>query len=262
MFFIPLYSFKCIHSTEIQSIYIYRMRIYDMNIFVDKIQPFFRVYRFEQESTKNRQKYYFTVNRRKLRVHFITSLLLLIISALGVTLLLLAGFTNPYRKFLLDREILLLAVRFTIISLCIMFLTALTYFILLLAQNSQLKKLRKFSLTLEEGMVSVCEKSVSIFENLTMRIVFDVGLLFGPLATTKLIFEPQNLSAFSELSKVEKYLTYLEKRKLAEQLSSKLNIQLTDMLSSFEPGLYKHKQYFVLKPKFVQLKFSLNLRVT
>ena len=232
-----------------------------MDIFVDKIQPFFRIHRFEQEFTKNRQKYYFTVNRRKLKVHFITSLLLLIISALGVTLLLLAGFTNPYRKFLLDREILLVAVRFTIISLCVIFLTALTYFILLLVKNSQLKKLQKFSLTLEEGMMSVCEKSVSISENLTMRIVFDVGILFGPLATTKLIFEPQNLSAFSEFSKVEKYLTYLEKRKLAEQLSSKLNIQLTDMFSSFEPGIYKHKQNFILKPKFVQFKSSGNLKL-
>ena len=129
----------------------------------------------------------------------------------------------------------------------------------------RIRTLQKFTLKLKDGEASFSEKSITIPENLTIRIrvrystfpllfKYPLSLLSG--SSTRLLFEPLNLSPFHQIRRVEKHLSYHEKRRLAEQLSSTLKIQLIDMLSSFEPGVYESNQNFAEKLKFVELEPS------
>ena len=223
---------------------------------------FTKFHRFQQELTENQQKYHFTANWKKLTYQFAASTLVLFGSVLGVILVLIALFLNPFRKVIDTQTLVQIAVLgvILILFLLVTFVGALSYFIYLLVQVPFMKKLQKFSLTLEEGIVSVCNKTLTISEKLTIHITNGNRFRLAPLATAKLNFEPQSLSPFSELSKVERYLTYHEKRGLAEQLSLGLRIPLTDMLSSFEPGIYEN-QNFIKKSRFTKFEPSGSLKL-
>ena len=221
-------------------------------------RQFTRLYTFQQELTNDGQKYYFSVNLRKYCLFLASSAILAFGFMLGLIMVFLT-FVSNYMA--LKSYIVYVIINFGLILLACTFLLFLTRTIHLIVIIPQLIKLQKFTLALKKEEVSVCEKSLTIPEKLTIRI-FVYLRYYSSILVPTLMFEPLNLSPFSQISKVEKSLSYHEKRKLAEQLSSNLKIPLTDMFSSFEPGIYENKQNFAEKLKFTEFEPSGNFKLT
>ena len=236
--------------------------MYTRNL-IDGMYKFAKFHRFHQEFTNAGQKYYFIVNGKKVWFHFIASLLVILGSILGISIIvneIIANATSFSSKTETELRYFFINVSVGISVLTILLIAFAIYVITVIVRVPRMKRIQKFRLTLEGGEVSICEKTLQTPENLTMHIIFNNRLLRGPLATAKLKLKPLTLSPFAEFSKVESYLSYHEKRGLAEQLSMHLKIQLTDMLSSFEPGIYKNKQNLPEKLNFTKLELSSSLK--
>ena len=222
------------------------MQIYTM-VLLGLAQKYSKFQRLNQEVTNTGQKYSFIVNWKKMSHHLIASLLVIFGSILGFFLLFSTSVGFLSRPL---SGISLWLVSILVVLLLVLFVIFVFYLIYLIIKIPPLKKLRGFILTLEKGAVSLCEKPLPISEKLMIHITFDDKLPRDPLATARFLFEPLHLSPFSKFIPFEKYLTYHEKRVLAEQLSLNLKIQLTDKFSSFEPGVHTAEQGFAEKPKF------------
>ena len=222
---------------------------------------FTRFHTFKQELANDGQKYYFSVNLKKWSLFLASSAII----TLGIILGLIV-FPSTFSYITLLEPYILQVIVILVGSLLIaLSVLLLPYTVYLIATIPRMIKLQKFTLTLKKGEVLVCEKLLTIPEKLAIRIRVHDSILQS-LTTrqdlaTKLMFEPLELSPFSQLSKIEKHLSYHEKRKLAEQLSSNLKIKLIDMLSSFEPGIYENNENLAEKLKLTKLEQSNNLKL-
>ena len=213
-------------------IYIY-LRMFIMSFSHGWLSKLTKFHTFHQESSTNGLNYYFTVHQRKIVYFAITSLLLAVASILG-TVALSRGIIFVFRlDQTITRNFLLWSIVILFLFLLILPIFSLIYFILTIGRALRMRRLKKFSLTLEEGKVSICQEPLQIPENLTVHITSKLSRFSRYSLSTSLDFIPYELSPFHQLSRVQKYFTYHEKRELAEQLSSNLKIELVDTLSSF-----------------------------
>ena len=231
-----------------------------MDITTKWFYKFTKFHTFQQELTSEGQNYYFSVSLKKLCLFLASSAIL----ALGFFLGLIIHFVITYSNILQWSPVLIFLNGWVLGLLFAVFLLCLMYIVFLIVMTSRMIRLHKFTLTLKEGEVSVCEKPLAIPEKLAMRIIVRSSHLQNIAAKrdlgTTLMFEPLSLSPFYQLSKAQKYLSYHEKRRLAEQLSLNLKIQFIDMLSSFEPGIYENSQNLAERLKFTTFKPSGNLK--
>ena len=226
--------------------------------FNDSFPNVFKFHSFQQEVTNTVKRYYFIGNLQKMIFHVLASLLIILGSNLGTGLVLGFALSLPSGTISL-RDALFIIIGLPLFSILLIF--GVVYLIYVIIKILQVRTLRSFTLILEEGKISNWDKLLPVSEELSIHITFTDSFRKRPLKTTKLQFQPRHLFPFPEFDKVEKYLSYHEKRELAEQLSQHLKIPLTDMLSSFEPGIYMGKQNFSEKTKFAKTKPSSSLKL-
>ena len=227
-----------------------------MDTYTKRSHSFTKFHTLQEKLTDDGQKYYFSINLKKWGLFLASSAIITLGFTLGLIILFPIHFNNiPLQSYFLY------VIRGwgvgLLVALCML---SLVYTVYLIVTVPRMIKLQKFTLTLKEGEVSVCGKSLTIPENLAMRIIVRSRYNVREDLNTTLQFETLG-SPFFQLSRFEKYLSYHEKRRLAEQLSLNLKIQLTDMLSSFEPGIYENEQNFSEKLKLTKLEPSGTLKL-